>query len=122
MHPGVGCNTCHTLIGSAAKFPFDMAGTVYPTAHEPDNCYGVTGAQVIITDSKGTDHTLQVNSAGNFYNLNYLGIGAISTPYTARVVANGKVREMISPQTDGDCNKCHTEQGTQAAPGRIMMP
>jgi hypothetical protein len=122
MHPGVACDTCHKLLGSATKFPFDMAGTVYPTAHEPDDCNGVQGAQVIITDASGTDHTLQVNAAGNFYNLNYVGLGAISTPYTARVVANGKTRVMVGPQTSGDCNSCHSEQGTQAAPGRIMMP
>jgi hypothetical protein len=122
MHPGVACDTCHKIGGSATKFPFDVAGTVYPTAHEPDDCDGVTGAQVVITDANGTDHTLAVNAAGNFYNLDYVLIGAIPMPYTAKVVANGKVRPMISSQSNGDCNSCHSVQGTQLAPGRIMMP
>lgn len=29
---------------------------------------------------------------------------------------------MITAQTNGDCNSCHTESGTLAAPGRIMAP
>jgi hypothetical protein len=122
MHPGVACDTCHKVLGSATTFPFDIAGTVYPTAHEPNDCDGLAGAQVVVTDAKGTDHTLAVNAAGNFYNLDYVLIGAIPTPYTAKVVLNGKTREMITPQTNGDCNSCHTEQGDQAAPGRIMAP
>jgi len=29
---------------------------------------------------------------------------------------------MTTPQTDGDCNGCHTELGSNDAPGRIMLP
>lgn len=122
MHPGVACDTCHTLGGSATKYMFDVAGTVYPTAHEPNDCYGATGASVVITDAKGTDHTLAVNGAGNFYNFDYVGLGAIPTPYSAKVVYNGKERAMISTATSGDCNSCHTENGAMNAPGRIMLP
>jgi hypothetical protein len=63
-----------------------------------------------------------VNAAGNFWHSDLLGFAAIPKPYTAKVVAGGKVREMVAPQTDGDCNKCHTEAGTSSAPGRIMAP
>jgi hypothetical protein len=55
-------------------------------------------------------------SDGNFYG------GSVGTPspYTARVVVNGVVKsQMVTPQTNGDCNVCHTAQGAQGAPGRI---
>ena len=43
-------------------------------------------------------------------------------PYRARVRANGRVRPMGDVQTNGDCNVCHTEQGREGAPGRILWP
>ena len=122
MEPGLACRTCHVTFGQAGTKDFDISGTVYPTAHEPDLCNGVGGMTVVITDANKTDHVLQVNSVGNFYNDDGLGFLKIPTPYTAKVVSGSKVREMITAQTSGDCNSCHTEQGTQAAPGRIMAP
>jgi hypothetical protein len=42
---------------------------------------------------------------------------------TTRVEYNGQVRKMLTPlATTGNCNACHTEAGTQNAPGRIMLP
>src|SRR5512142_2548111 len=32
MHPGVACRKCHYTLGPGSK-DFDIAGTVYPTAH-----------------------------------------------------------------------------------------
>jgi hypothetical protein len=123
MEPGLACRSCHIVLGQAGTKDFDMSGTVYPTAHEPDLCNGVpSGMTVVITDANKNDHVLQVNTVGNFYNDDGLGFLKIPTPYTAKVVAGNKVREMISAQTSGDCNSCHTEQGTQSAPGRIMAP
>ena len=122
MEPGLACRSCHVLFGQASSKDFDISGTVYPTAHEPDLCNGVGGMTVVITDVNNTDHVLQVNSVGNFYNDDGLGFLKIPTPYTAKVVSGSNVRAMISSQTNGDCNSCHTEQGTQAAPGRIMAP
>lgn len=114
MRPGVACIQCHD---SDEGPHYSVAGTVYPTAHEPDDCYGVTGTQVIITDATGTDFPINVRSAGNFYLS-----GAIRMPYTARVVSGSKTRVMVGAQTNGDCNVCHSEQGTQKAPGRVMAP
>lgn len=119
MRPGRACNACHAQSGGEAP-QFSIAGTVYPTAHEPDNCVGVgSGAvQVVIMDTNGnTQLTLSTNSSGNFDSRT-----AISTPYRAKVVANGKERVMSATQTDGDCNSCHTETGANGAPGRIMAP
>lgn len=94
------------------------AGTVYPTAHEPDECIGVTsGASVVLIDGTGKKVTLAVNASGNF-----TYTGSLQKPVKAAVVANGKTRAMSAPLDDGDCNACHTEKGTKNAPGRIMMP
>ena len=122
MEPGLACRSCHVTFGQGQK-DFDISGTVYPTAHEPDLCNGVnSGMTVVITDVNNTDHVLQVNAAGNFYNDDAYGFLKIPTPYTAKVVSGSNVRAMISSQTNGDCNSCHTESGAQSAPGRIMAP
>jgi len=122
MQPGNACITCHVLGGAASGYPFDVAGTVYPTAHEPNECDGTMSASIVITDSKQKVHTLQVNSAGNFYNFDYLGVGAIPTPFTVKVVLSGNERPMLTPVTNGDCNSCHTQQGLMGAPGRVTTP
>ena len=117
MHPGVACIQCHD---SGEGPSYTAAGTVYPTAHEPDDCNGVdTATQVVITDKNGKSYTASVNSVGNFY---FSSRTSIATPYTAKIVSGGKTRAMVGAQTDGDCNTCHTEQGTQKAPGRLMVP
>jgi 1-acyl-sn-glycerol-3-phosphate acyltransferase len=128
MGPGEACVTCHKKYG--AFLPI-FAGTVYPTSHEPNDCNGINGAtafkgaQVIINDSAGHKYTLNVNSAGNFYTQL---AAAYKPPYTAYVAYNGKIRAMVTPQTSGDCNACHTQNGTTtvpngpAAPGRILVP
>lgn len=123
MRPGGACVTCHKLGGKASGKGFDIAGTVYPTAHEPDDCYGVPGGvTVVITDANKVDHVLQVNAAGNFYHSDLFGLQRFPTPYRAKVVSGGKTRAMSAPQTDGNCNTCHTQSGVQKAPGRIMAP
>jgi hypothetical protein len=75
MHPGGKCNTCHDKNPMTAP-NLTIAGTVYPTSHEPDECNGVTpslndaGAPeitIVITDKSGrTLPPLPVNSVGNF--------------------------------------------------------
>jgi hypothetical protein len=119
MAPGQACISCHTANGGPS---FVIAGTVFPTAHEPNNCDGANGttngAMVVITDKNGTVHNVSVNSVGNFY----LASQTLALPFTAQVVQNGKTRAMGTPQSTGDCNSCHTENGANGAPGRIMLP
>jgi hypothetical protein len=120
MRPGGTCISCHNQ-GEGPSF--DVAGTVYATLHEPNDCNGgVSGSGPItveITDANGKTYSLAVNAVGNFSMSSRTGL---ATPYTAKVTANGKTRAMNAAQTDGDCNGCHTERGTQSAPGRIMAP
>lgn len=119
MNPGLACTSCHV------KYPGDapqlaIGGTVYPTGHEPDLCLGASAAGVAtveIKDAAGKVHTLSVNSSGNFS-----FEGSLPTPYTAVVKYQGRVRAMVTPQTSGDCNSCHTQAGASGAPGRVTLP
>jgi hypothetical protein len=119
MRPGGACISCHSKSEEGPRF--SIGGTVYPTPHEPDDCNGVSssaGAQVVITEANGTAHTLDVNSAGNFY----LESATFAYPFQAKVVYQGRERVMVEAQKSGDCNNCHTQAGTQNAPGRIFLP
>jgi len=117
MNPGEACITCH----QAMRAPqFSVAGTVYPTGHEPDTCNGgpaAAGLSVVITTPSGSVLMLAVNSAGNFSYAGSLGV-----PYSAEVTYQGRTRAMTARQTNGDCNSCHTQQGASGAPGRIVVP
>jgi hypothetical protein len=116
MRPGQSCQGCHG---------FAIAGTVFPTLHEPNSCNGASGTggqlSVVITDARGATITLAVNSVGNFYSRSQ-----IARPFKAKVVtADGRERAMALPQMSGACNSCHTPTGGGTpimAPGRIMAP
>jgi mono/diheme cytochrome c family protein len=116
MHPGDACIACHGRSGGEAP-RFNIAGTVYPTGHEPVDCNGTNQAQIVITDKNGQSITLTPNAAGNFF-----ASSALAFPITAKVVAGGKERVMATPQTSGDCNACHTQDGAMMAPGRVTLP
>ena len=121
MHPGVACIHCHSSGGEEEGPLFVLAGTVYPTPHEPNDCNGVaagTGATIVITDADGVEHPLTPNAAGNFY----MERPTIPLPYTAKVAYDGRERIMVEAQDDGDCNGCHTEAGASRATGRIFLP
>lgn len=130
MHPGKPCIDCHTNPGKYGLPDTgpDMwiAGTVYPTAHEFEECLGVDGLQenidVEVTDANGQVVTLPVNVTGNFYLRKAVGVPPIVFPVTAKVLSGGTYRAMSKAVTTGDCNSCHTLKGANDAPGRIMAP
>jgi len=115
MNAGVSCVSCHT--GGDAPLAFAMAGTLYPSLHEPDKCAGTTGVNILIIDANGDTHTMTTNESGNFTR-----ITPVPLPYRAMVIRGNEVREMKTPQTNGDCNSCHTGAGTGGAPGRVTTP
>jgi hypothetical protein len=118
MNPGMACISCHASGGEGPRFT--IAGTVYPTGHEPDGCYGASGtsgAQVVITGADGRTLTLTPSSAGNFSSSS-----SVAMPYNAKVVYMGRERAMGASQSTGDCNSCHTQNGANLAPGRIVLP
>lgn len=122
MHPGDACIDCHTRERAER---FTVAGTIYPTAHEPSDCNGTDGraskTTVVITDAAGKTFNLAVNSVGNFSSRS-----SIKAPFRAKVVRGNAVFEMQAEITDGDCNGCHTADGTFDDPakprGRIVLP
>jgi hypothetical protein len=121
MRPGEACVSCHEQHNGPA---LAFAGTVYPTAHEPDDCSGtnVGGAVVTVTDAKTRQFKAVVNTAGNFY---APAPPDLTPPYTVKLTYQGRERDMtglVTAPTDGDCNACHTEDGANGAPGRIMLP
>lgn len=115
MHPGRACITCHESEDGPL---WTIAGTVYPSLHEPNDCNGTRGrVEVVITDAKGATLTLPVNTAGNFFTST-----AVTFPVHAKVVSGSTENAMIAAQTSGDCNSCHTPGGASAAPGRVAAP
>jgi hypothetical protein len=119
MRPGGACIKCHEREGEGPRFA--IAGTLYPTAHEPDDCNGVAralGAKIVVTDANGASHTLDVNGAGNFF----LETEDFAFPYQAKVTYQGRERVMLEAQQNGDCNDCHSQDGRENAPGRIFLP
>ena len=140
MHPGRACIACHEQGGGDGDGDHDdddgdgdhhkddddapalvIAGTVYPTSHEPDDCEGSTDAEVDITDANGVVYKLEVNSSGNFL-LKQKDAKSFAMPFSASVTRGGAVRAMMASQTSGDCNACHTQAGENGAPGRILDP
>ena len=117
MNPGMACIQCHA---SDEGPRFSIAGTLYPTAHEPDLCNGAdgeNGARVVIAGTDGRMLTLEPNRAGNFF-----AEEQVALPYRAKVVYMGRELVMTDGQTSGDCNGCHTQTGANNAPGRIRLP
>jgi hypothetical protein len=130
MNPGFACNQCHARLnaesgeGDAPIFAF--AGTAFPSAHEPSSCIAADaeGAEVIVTDAEGTEFSAVANGVGNFF----LDEGSPAFPITARIVVQGRTRKMTKPVPFGDCNLCHSQNGTRVLadgedpPGRIVLP
>ncbi|HEY3452939.1 MAG TPA: hypothetical protein VGK67_41740 [Myxococcales bacterium] len=103
MQPGKACIACHASDGEAPLFT--LAGTVYPTFHEPDQCVSqVVSAQVIVTDAAGQKVTMNVSpSSGNFSSFQ-----PEQFPVTVEVVDSaGRKRPTASGASSGDCNLCH---------------
>jgi len=110
MRPGAACIACHPMQNI-------IAGTVYATGHEPDNCNGAAGATVTITDATGAMMSLTTNAAGNFFVTT-----TVAFPIHAEVVTTTGTRAMVHAQPSGDCNACHTQAGANGAPGRVTLP
>lgn len=114
MNPGEACIRCHN---SGEGPAFNIAGTVYDSSKQNDDCFGSVGATVVLTDAKGKVITMGLVSSGSFYSKD-----SFTPPYTAKVVRDGKETKMTTPQTNADCNSCHTVTGANGAPGRIVAP
>jgi hypothetical protein len=123
MDPGMACLACHAT-GPGPRFA--LGGTVFATGHVPDLCEPTDAqsndlgvGQVVITDATGATYEIQLDGNGNFH---YEEGATIPFPYRATVSYMGKDRPMLTAQTSGDCNACHTDAGLNGAPGRVALP
>jgi len=131
MNPGQACIACHRSDPRAPAY--SAAGMLHYLDHEVDSCNGYTGsapggpsglAVVELLDAMGQTVRVTSNPAGNFATRR-----PISFPLrSARVIGpTGRVAEMGGPIPQGDCNGCHTTDGTTTgsgdpAPGRVIVP
>lgn len=115
MHPGRDCIACHSGGGGPR---YGAVGTVYDALDEKNDCFGVADVQVELTGADGAVVRMTTNDAGTFV----LGRGKVTTPYTAKLIYEGRERPMAAAQTNLDCASCHTATGANNAPGRILAP
>jgi hypothetical protein len=119
MYPGRACAQCHLAMREGPRL--GVAGTVFATLREVDDCNGVdgrSGLKVIIQDAAGVTLELAVNAAGNFFAKEQ----PLTPPLSAKVSRDGRELAMKVPVPTGDCNTCHTQSGAAGAPGRIVPP
>ncbi len=76
---------------------------------------------VQVTDANGKVYGKQTNAAGNFFGYSY-ETPALATPASARVMVDNHVRFVCGPQSSGACNGCHSADGKNGAPGRLVGP
>jgi hypothetical protein len=100
---GQRCVTCHREDGAASAHPFALGGTIFA---QPGRDVGVSGVDVLLTDSDGSKFTAHTNCVGNFF--------IKTTDWTPRypiivdIQKNGVRRSMQSPiGREGDCAACH---------------
>lgn len=100
MFPGSDCISCHREGGSASRFEYTVAGTVFTAQDCPA---GLAAAIVHIDDAAGHSLDLPTNDVGNFFT-----DMPLVPPLHARVTAGGVTAEMFGDLTTGSCNTCHT--------------
>jgi hypothetical protein len=126
MMPGADCGGCHGA-------QFAAAGSVFFSLHAPKGCdeWGADGPgadagaslRVVLTDAKGTVTEIPVQ--GGWFELFADGdpdAGALVPPFGVVLDDGVKKRAMTMKAPHGDCNACHTAEGTNGAPGRIVVP
>lgn len=125
MKPGVPCIECHKdrfAKGRREARIYSAAGTLYSSAHVHDDCFGVSTTKVTIQITNLAGKLIvemPIRRGGNFFTST-----ALPTPYRARIHFKDGTPDipMLTPQTDGDCNRCHGVSGKDDASGRIVLP
>lgn len=130
MNPGRDCISCHDL--ERLDHPGDedipdlvIGGTVYPTAHEPNLCLGASSPDlrvVVQSMMTGDEVTLTPNTSGNFLLHRNDAPTGFAAPFTVKVTDGDRERIMPIAAPSGSCNGCHTQDGANGAPGRVVAP
>lgn len=111
MYPGRDCNECHERKGGPV---YGLAGTVYSSQTQLDDCFGTDGAIVELHDSSGGGVALTANAAGNFWASRKKS--KLVMPYTVTVKHGGRALVGRTEHTDVHCAGCHTESNRVLAP------
>ncbi len=129
MAPGNTCIQCHSQ-GEGPNYV--LAGTVFRNLITQTDCYasGKAGSlvppatyTVQITDANGKVFKTTTSSLSGNFHFSSKALTGYAPPYKATILdAAGNSRSMMKAQTNGDCNACHTPDGLQGAPGRIVAP
>jgi len=114
MMPGSDCMACH---GDGTARPLLLGGTVYPSGfvrsletRPLDDCFGLEGVEVIVTDADGRERSTRTNRAGNFF---FEGRPSeLPMPYKASIrwttlQGDEKVTSMGEVPEYGGCARCH---------------
>ncbi len=119
MHPGGDCIKCHA---QRDKGPvYEIAGSVYESLTEEDDCAGLEGAIIEITDINNNVFTMTSNAAGNFFMTPEEAEG-IEYPATVKAIYDGRENPMIGLLPYGNCTDCHTRNGNwTSAGGRVFV-
>lgn len=129
MYPGRDCISCHTrerAEGEDEAPDLLVAGTIYPTGHEPDDCKSTAlspDLRVLVRSMvTGDELQLTPGSAGNFLLHRSAAPAGFAAPFTVKLVDGTTERTMAMAAPNGDCNACHTQPGATGAPGRVVAP
>jgi hypothetical protein len=129
MYPGRDCISCHTrerAHGEEEAPDLLVAGTIYPTGHEPDDCKSTALSPDlrVLVRSMATDDELSLTpgGSGNFQLHRSAAPAGFAAPFTVKLVDGDVERVMSTAAPNGSCNGCHTQSGTMAAPGRVVAP
>lgn len=118
MHPGRDCVGCHKRNDGP---PLALGGTVYPVKDQADECFGVEGVTVEVSNPATgvVTHRLVTNAAGNFFIEGDESV--IPRPYRISLVAGLEAPGAAVPVTvpvamasmphTGDCSYCHSRPG-----------
>ena len=114
MHPGSDCLSCHD---DASARPLILGGTVYPAGRrspsEPTNdCFGLEGVLVIVTDANRRQYATTSNRAGNFYLEGRTSEFAMPYSASLRWYRDGVGVELLNTPMGtsasyGGCARCH---------------
>jgi mono/diheme cytochrome c family protein len=79
-----------------------------------------------VVDAKGKTFDAPIDPAGNF-SFRPTATNTVTFPIEVNITAGGRERIMGEKAPNGDCNACHTVNGSgvdggNKAPGRIMLP
>lgn len=125
MAPGRDCIACHASSGEEEAPDYIVAGTIYPTGHEPDACNGLEAPDlrvIVRSMDSGAEVSLALAGAGNFGLRRSQAPAGFTAPFSVSVQWQGRERLMSGAAPSGACNACHTQGGTNQAPGRVVAP